>query len=148
MPCALRDDGEYLMGLPRLSEKDQARVEAGNADLAFICTVIDECVKAKVMCVVENPITSRLWATPQMQQRLAVAAGVHTVDYCAFGEQWRKRTRLAAWCKPLRNVPELCASKRGVCSFTGRQHVLLTGVNEKGAFRTAVASPYPGRMCR
>ena len=110
MPCALRDDSEYIMGLPNLSEKDQARVEAGNADLAFICLVIDECIRANVMCVIENPITSRLWATPQMQKRLAQAAGVHTVDYCAFGELWRKRTRLAAWCQPLQKVPELCAS--------------------------------------
>ena len=41
MPCALRDDGEFILGLPNLSEKDQVKVDDGNDSLVFLCTLID-----------------------------------------------------------------------------------------------------------
>ena len=148
MPCALRDDGEFILGLPNLSEKDQVKVNDGNESLEFLCSLIGLCQKHNTMIVVENPCTSRLWMALAMASRIERCASSQNIDDCAFGEAWRKRTRLVAWVRPLTGLPSLYASKRGVCSYSGQKHVLLTGFGKEGAFKTAVASPYPSSMCR
>ena len=148
MPCALRDNGEFILGLPNLSEKDQVKVDDGNESLEFLCFLIDLCQKQSTMIVVENPCTSRLWIAPALATRMACCASSQNIAYCAFGEAWRKRTRLVAWVRLLTGLPSLCASKRGVCSYSGQKHEMLTGFGKGGAFRTSVASPYPTSMCR
>ena len=148
MPCALRDDGEFILGLPNLSPKDQEKVDDGNSSLSFLCELIDLCLKYDTMIVVENPCTSRLWVAPQMVDRIEKASSSQNVDYCAFGEAWRKRTRLISWGRGLTGLPPLCSSKGGICSYSGKCHELLTGFGKGGAFKTAVASPYPRTLCR
>ena len=148
MPCALRDDGEFILGLPNLSEKDQVKVDDGNDSLVFLCTLIDLCLKHNTMIVVENPCTSRLWIAPALVSRILRCASSQNIDYCAFGETWRKRTRLISWVRPLTGLPPLCAWKKDVCSYRGQKHELLTGFGKGGAFKTAVASPHPQSMFR
>ena len=148
MPCALRDDDKYILGLPGLSDKDQAKVNDGNQSLDFLCSLIDLCLRHGVMLVVENPCTSRLWVAPAMASRIAKAATSQNVDYCSFGERWRKRTRLIAWGRGLYGLPPLCSSTGGICSYSGAPHELLSGFGKGGAFKTAIASPYPRRFCQ
>ena len=147
MPHALRDDDEHIYGLPGLSERDQLRVTDGNDSLFFVAKLIRLCLRHNVMVVVENPGSSRLWIAPEMASLIPRAASDNMVDYCAFGTEWRKRTRLVAWCQPLVRLPPLCSGKKGFCSFSGCKHVLLEGFTG-GEFKTAAASAYPVKMCR
>ena len=147
MPSAIRDDDKYILGLPNLNAKDQAKVDDGNSSLDFLCALIKICLKHNVMIVVENPATSRLWIAFFARIALEPTASLDNIDYCSFGMAWRKRTRLVSWVRPLRNLPKLCLSKGGVCSYSGHYHDLLTGV-KKGGFKTAAASPYPAKMCK
>ena len=110
--------------------------------------LIDLCQKHNTMIVVENPCISRLWIASALATRIERRASSQNIDYCVFGEAWRKRTRLVAWVRPLTGLPSMCASKRGVCSYSGQKHEGLTGFAKGGTFKTAVASPYPTSMCR
>jgi hypothetical protein len=77
--------------------------------------------------VLENPNTSRLFHAPDIERLIKVkrCRQVRT-DFCQFGADWRKRTRLAMWhCKSIRAVRKLCVGKGGVCSITGKPHVRL-----------------------
>ena len=147
MPHALRDDHEHIYGLPGLSERDQLRVNDGNDSLSFVAKLIRLCLRHDVMVVVENPGGSRLWIAPEMASLLPRAASDHMVDYCAFGTEWRKTTRLVSWCQPLARLPPRCSGKKGFCSFSGCKHVQLEGF-AGGQFKTAAASAYPVKMCR
>ena len=121
----------------------------GNGErFKFLRSLIDLCLKHNTMIVVEIPCTSRLWIAPALVSRIARCASSQNIDYCAFGESWRKRARLISWVRPLTGLPSLCASKKGVCSYSGEKNELLTGFGKGGAFTTAVASPYPQSMCR
>jgi hypothetical protein len=113
MPHALRDDVDHIYGLPGLSERDQLRVTDGNDSLFFVAKLIRLCLRHNVMVVVENPGSSRLWIAPEMASLIPRAASDNMVDYCAFGTEWRKRTRLVAWCQPLVRLPPLCSGQKG-----------------------------------
>ena len=147
MPRALRDNWQYIYGLPDLEERDQCRVDDGNESLRFVSGLIRLCLEHHVMLVLDNPATSRLWSTPEMSRLLPKAASDDLVDYCAFGMTWRKRTRLAAWSRGLSKLPALCQGTKGICSFSGEKHELLEGT-KGGVFKTAMASAYPSKLCR
>ena len=147
MPHALRDDDKFIYGLPDLSARDQARVDDGNDSLAFVASLIRLCLRCRVQVILENPGTSRLWITREMQELLPKASSNDLVDYCSFGTAWRKRTRLVSWSRGLSGLPALCCGKKGICSYSGKTHELLEGTS-KGVFKTAIASAYPRRMCK
>ena len=147
MPRALRDDSQYIYGLPDLEERDQRRVDDGNESLRFVSGLIRLCLEHNVMLVLENPATSRLWITPEMSRLPPKAASDDLVDYCAFGMPWRKRTRLVAWSRGLSKLPALCQGTKGICSFSGEKPEPLEGT-KGGVFKTAMASAYPSKLCR
>ena len=69
------------------------------------------------------------------------------IEYCAFGTPWRKSTRLVGFLIDL----AFCRQRRctgRACRFTGEKHLVLSGTNEAGIFRTKVAEPYPAGLCR
>ena len=67
------------------------------------------------------------------------------MDYCQFGEAWRKRTRLRVFGFDLPGQ-HLCRQAKGCCSATGKPHVAFTGT-KNGRFMTDFASPYPVAFC-
>ncbi|CAE7599810.1 kidins220 [Symbiodinium sp. CCMP2592] len=68
----LRDDLHHLWGRPGLSRRDQAQVDNGNKLLAIAIQVIHFCRCYQIPWALENPISSLIWQTPQLQQ-LALA---------------------------------------------------------------------------
>ena len=66
------------------------------------------------------------------------------VDFCAFGKPFRKRTKIMLFNTSAASlVPYKCVGK-GICSFTHRKHVELSGKDPKtNTFRTKLAEPYP-----
>jgi len=149
-PPPLRGDGpSEIWGLKGVSEKDQARIKAGNKMARWVSRLFKLCVHHGVSVVIENPRSSRLWLCPAIKHPPGSYADM---SHCAYGAPWRKDTRLlyasidlaklAVCCSPFRQNGHVC------CGFTKNPHVALEGINQKGDFWTACASAYPRGFCR
>ena len=162
MPCttfskARKNDGlgpgplrspEFLWGLPHLKRRDVAKVEDGNLLLAFLIRILYLCIQHSVPFVVENPLSSMLWDMPPMVRfRNNYHPQMIYLDYCAYGECWKKPTTLMSHGIDLAPLAKRCTTTSKICSFTNRQHLALRGVNADGIFWTLVAQPYPQSLC-
>lgn len=156
MPGALRgEEGRDLYGLPGLNEKDQLKVDVANQLLVYLLQLCKYAHRRRVPFYIENPLTSRLWKMPEMKQIMSLShSDTVELDFCQYGEAWRKSTRLLVSRHPdLRSVGKRCCFGRGyVCSATGRRHQQLTGATKdesgKSLFWTAKAQAYPKRLVR
>ncbi|CAK0826016.1 unnamed protein product [Prorocentrum cordatum] len=126
-PPALRD-GKHLLGLPGLSSSDSLKVMLGNRLACFSFSFFLECALRGVPAAIENPATSWVWQT-----KWAVHAAKQTnvkvidFDFCAFGTQWRKRTRVMYVHVNLDALSSCKCSGRGCCSFSQAPHKALEG---------------------
>ena len=69
-----------------------------------------------------------------------------TLDFCQYGEAWRKRTTIIYQGVQLQSLAKLCEGKHGVCSRKGKQHLRLQGMNQHGEFLAKEAQPYPFQL--
>ncbi len=62
---------------------------------------------------------------------------------------WRKATRILAYHNPLfaQNALQCHFGKDYTCCRTHRRHVQLTGTGEGGKHLSAIAEPYPRKLC-
>ena len=93
----------------------------------------------------EAPLASVQWATGLGQQvgKWNDVTGV-AVHYCGYGAAWKKPTRLR--CFKLDGPERLaakCASRNGVCAFSGKPHAILQGSDTHGVGWTFRAQAYP-----
>ena len=147
-PGPLRDDHEFLMGLPNLSPVDQGKVHLGNRLMRFTAKVFRVCMEMGIPVTLENPHSSRLWLAPPIKHLLAHKQVEHGyTDYCQDHQPFRKRTRLMWSAIQLRSSLKQCTGARGLCSRTGASHEQLSG-SVNGKFRTLLAQPYPHGLCR
>eukprot|EP00959_Pyramimonas_sp_CCMP1952_P113873 2381076-Pyramimonas_sp.AAC.1 len=94
-------------GLPDLPEHEQSKVDQGNRCLQSSLQII-RCLNIfSIPWAWENPLTSRMWLTPQAQA-IECLDGVNdiTCDFCMMGTPWRKRTRIrfGSVCRRSRNA--------------------------------------------
>lgn len=145
-PGPLRSDS-CPMGIPGLSKSDQRQVTLGNTMLMFSIRLIVICLALKIPFVLENPFSSRCWITPIMQQllRVSVCKLLH-LDFCCFGEPWKKPTGLLHAFLDLSEVEKICKGTGGFCSNTNKRHIALKGKAPDGRFMTLVAQPYPIKL--
>ncbi len=138
----------HPFGRPDLTEAQRHKVGVHNELLAFTCRVLRFCRRHKIAVSLENPASSKLWRMPPIAQESRDAKRA-AVDYCAFGTRWRKRTSFLFWrCDPLLGLNHFrCKLVNGSCCFSGRPHQKLTGHAPGGLPWTAVAEPYPRRLC-
>ena len=148
-PPPLRDDHDFLWGWPDLNPKDQSKVDVSNKLVYNSMRIIREAMRLQIPWVIENPKTSRLWLVHQVQRLLRAGAEFCEVHFCQFGEPWRKATYLLFWGLPsFMNLSKICQGvPRGFCSRTGKRHIQLSGVDDKGRWLTRLAQPYPWRLC-
>ena len=147
-PGPLRDDHEFLLGLPGLSHKDQLKVSQGNVLMRFTAKVFRICLKYNIPVALENPHTSRLWLTSPIKHLLYhKQTEWGFTDFCQDGMPFRKRTRLLWANVDLRSALRPCQGPRGVCSRTHERHQQLVG-SRGGQFLTLLAQPYPHGLCR
>lgn len=140
---------DFLSGLPYLNKRDKAKVLEGNELMHFMLRLLKLCISHHVPFIVENPQTSMLWDMPEMQSFSAAhSPSFVSLDYCAYGEPWKKPTKLMFSGLDLSSLGIRCNSHNHVCSFTHKRHVPLRGVNDAGIFWTLVAQPYPWALCR
>jgi hypothetical protein len=147
-PGALRDDGEYLWGLPSLTPGDSMKVKEGNRLLVVAIELARCAAKMGIPFVLENPKTSRAWLTGGVISLQKLGATFFEADFCQYGERWRKATRFLGFrCPMLGDAMKKCTGPRGICSRTGEPHTHLSGVDEKLVFWTRRAQPYPHKLC-
>ena len=161
MPCttfsrARRSDGigpgplrtnEHIWGLPGLTPSDQYKLRQGNRMFLFTLRLMKLCDKQRVPFVVENPFSSMAWDVPAMRRFIHDAGCLEcNLDFCMYGEKWKKPTKLIYKFLRLDSLENRCASSNHICSRTGRPHVPLTGLDKTGntgKFMAMLAQPYP-----
>lgn len=162
MPCttfsiARRNDGfgpgplrneAHPMGLPWIKGRDRAKLLTGNELFFFSMRIICVCLCLRIPVILENPKTSRCWLTPILRQLLEWnLLHITDLDFCQYGERWKKSTRLAASFIDLRNLGRCCKGTFLQCSYSGKRHIHLKGTDNLGRFMTLVAQPYPFKLC-
>ena len=140
---------KYPLGVPNLCGRHLRAVHFGNATMIFSANIIERCVRAAVPCLLENPHASKLFqAKPIAQLRTLSCCQEFVSDYCQYGAQWKKRTRVCGW-HCLSEAPVLkCTGANGICSRSGRKHLRLCGHSPQGKSWTAIAQAYPHRWAR
>lgn len=161
MPCttfsrARRNDGlgppplrtsSYLWGLPDLRPSDQRKLEDGNQLFRFTMKVLSICEQLHIPYILENPLTSMAW---EMQPLVDFCAQhqpcICDLDFCMYGEQWLKPTRLLYNYIDISQLSLRCSGPYSRCCQTNRPHRALRGTDSNGVFWTLRAQPYPLRM--
>ena len=69
-PGPLRDDREFLMGLPNLNDKATAKVHLVNILRRFSAKVFPTCLSYNIPVALENHHTSRIWLAKSIQHLL------------------------------------------------------------------------------
>ena len=140
MPKPLRKAGEYIFGLPWLSELDRIKVNKANIMLKRAVKVIRKCLKLGKSGYLENPMSSMIWQTPQIQRLLRdPRVQLCPLEMCMYNTQWKKPTFILLWNAPATNFSR-CTGRR-VCTRTGKSHMQLTGISGK-RFLTEQAQVY------
>ena len=94
-----------------------------------------------------NPLSSMAWLMPPIQRFLRTySPHIIHLDYCQFGEPWRKPTQLLFNYLDLSSVALQCQPFHSNCSHSKRPHLRLAGRDEKGVFWTLRAQPYPTEL--
>jgi hypothetical protein len=107
------------------------------------------CEKHSIAFSVENPHSSLIWQTnAYVVLNLQVKMHEIVIDYCRWGEPWRKRTRFATWC-PGRSA---FLSDLGLLCEGGHSHTQLSGwkpLNKEDAIMrpTGGTAAYPEQLC-
>ena len=143
-PPPLRSDSQPR-GLKNLTGMQLRKLVQGNALYDFTVKLIRTCEMCKIPWVLENPSTSRCWLLPELQQLLRAAKYIE-LDFCQYGEAWRKRTKLLFNGIKLDNLAKTCVGTHGKCSATNKPHVHLKGLSPNGQFWTIIAQPYPHQL--
>lgn len=140
MPSPLRDDFEYIWGLPDLTAAEQDKVTKANHMTWGALRVIRLCIRLGIAGYLENPWTSRLWLVRGIRRLLKSGkAFLIRVDQCQYGNQWKKPTGLLIWGCFLFQL-KICG-QGSTCSRTRKPHLQLTGAF-KGKFLTRQAQVY------
>lgn len=127
MPSPLRGDNPSdIFGLSGLKKSDFGKVQAANHMVRGALRLIRFCLKKGIPGYLENPLTSRLWKVPAIQQLLAQRKAFFIrADMCQYNTQWRKPTGLLIWhCSSF--SMKTCWQK-AKCKRTAKPHLQLTG---------------------
>ena len=133
-----------------LTEVEQHKIQSGNACFSSCFALIRILDAHHVPWILENPASSNCWYLPFFKQ-LVLQPHVKSIvaDFCQFGTPWRKRAKFLAGnisADDLHRIEKRC-SGRGLCDQTHRAHFQLTGTGPGGRNWTAIAQPYPKRLC-
>lgn len=140
---------DFLWGLPDLNGSDRRKVLTGNNLLLFTLRLLRLCERCHVPYALENPMSSMAWDIDKMQYFISsFSPQIVLLDYCQFGEIWKKPTKLLTHGWDSSPLHVRCQGVHGRCSKTSRPHVPLRGRDYSGLFMTLRAQPYPWAMAQ
>ena len=85
----------YPRGLPiPMTARERNRIDEGSRALDATINMIKICNTHRIPLILANPASSYVWQDPNLTSTLKDAITVR-VDQCAFGDRWRKMTRLS-----------------------------------------------------
>ena len=148
-PPPLRSE-RYLTGWPDLKGRNRATVRLHDKIVYRVVELVQLCKDCRVDWVIENPESSLIWQTKPMKTVLSWST-FFSLDFCQYGERWRKRTSFATSIASLATLSRLCTSsgRYPLCSRTQKRHIQLSGIDPKTKqFRTMLACPYPKQLVR
>jgi hypothetical protein len=100
---------------------------------------------------IENPYTSRIWLTDPINKLVQHGAQFVRVDFCAYNVYnmpWKKSTHLlASQFHSILNLRAVCNSHQGICQYSCKRHIILSGRDHTGLWMTRRAQPYPFGLC-
>ena len=136
-------------GLPNLKEKDAMKIKLGNETMYQSVEVIKLCSQLGIPCTLENPISSMLFSAPPLRKCMEKRnCSCVNFDQCGFGTPWGKRTKIVGWnTGVMGQLDRQCLGKQGVCGFSGKPHIVLTGCNNDHVLWTSLAQEYPVKLC-
>ena len=118
----------------------------------FTVSVIRLSIELQIPVGLENPLCSRLWLLPELDQLSGLPCAQRVnLHMCQFGAPWMKPTQIRLWnCGPADAARRQCrrrsSSGMSSCSATGLPHEVLSGIGHRG-FKTSAASVYPLQFC-
>ena len=136
-------------GLPGLRKSDAATIALANRVTKNAFRIARACETNLIPFSVENPHGSLMWKTnAYLLLSLQVQMSEIVLDYCRWGEAWRKRTRLATWCP----WSPAFLSDLGLLCEGGHSHTQLSGwkpLNKDNAVMrpTGGTAAYPAQLC-
>ena len=82
-----------ILGIPDLYGKQLAAVKRGNGAMQFSSEVIHACIRNRVPCCLEHPVTSKLFYAPPLRSlRSHPSCQEFVSDHCQYGTQWKRST--------------------------------------------------------
>jgi hypothetical protein len=138
----------HMWGLPSLKPHVVKLARDGSLLCCVAVEVARLCHSLDIGFVIENPMSSMMWNFPPMVDLLGREGVVSIIlDYCQYGERWRKSTRLVSNREELLALSRRCSGSFRRCSSTGHEHQVLRGASPSGELWTKVACPYPRALC-
>ena len=140
----------HLYGLDDVPAHRQQGVKIGNDTFLASVSIIKCCLSHGVPVMIENPDTSMMFKVPILTNLTRDQSWQeHRFTMCGFGARWRKATKVWSWNCGSIHLPRMCASRTGVCDFTGQFHIRLAGHDKSsGKCWTSIASAYPMPMAK
>jgi hypothetical protein len=130
-----------------LNKSDRKKLALGNALFRFTIRILELCERWNIPYALENPATSMAWEMQHLQRFCKTYdPNFCHLDFCQFGERWKKPTTILYNHCDLSPLNKQCSSLHGICSRTSRPHVRLAGVDHDNVFMTLRAQPYPFSM--
>ena len=130
-PCAtfsrarippLRSSSE-IWGLANLDKSSKDRLSEGNLLCLVAVEVIRLCLLLGIHFTVENPGGSYIWEFPPLTEVIASSSTWRVeVDYCMYGEEWKKPTAFLTNVLAMTKLSLKCTGTFGRCSRTLGHH--------------------------
>ena len=96
---------EFPLGKPSLNAAQRRSVDYGNRILKITIRLARAAFDGGVGFAIENPQSSRFWITPDFLYLVSHCNGrldTNVLDFCQFGEPWRKRTTIVSFASHFR----------------------------------------------
>ena len=142
-PCAVFSRARhFIRHKQRAEEKERVGVELA----LFTAEAIATCQRYSVEWSIENPRNSRLFQLPFLSQLLSSRHSCCVdIDFCMYGEDYKKPTRIYTSCKNLHQLAVACCHKKHKCNLRGSEVRLVDG-KRKTVPKTQAAGAYPRQL--
>ena len=141
---------EFPLGLPDLNDRSRMQVASGNELAQVSVGLVLLARRMMIPVTLENPASSFLFKIPSFTHTMQLpGVSIATTEFCMYGTPFRKSTKLIGFNIDLAALGLhrcLCKPRR-LCARTFKPHVVLSGLDAQGNFKTASAQAYPHRFC-